>query len=214
MEKQLYKSCINSLLQSTGMQQATGRVRSESLQEEMSLIGFIPYHRSNDLSESDIIPININSDFILSPYRIRLKDIKNTFPITQQVSIAKGRKYFVERTLTTYITEKINKPHLSKYFENQTHSWADAVLRSATSNKIPANSLSKNDQGLLEFTANNDDLEFRRNTGEHIWVYNDFLCLCTFINKVTGLPSYAVFPPEDTIRILSDKDDEESELLF
>lgn len=214
MMKELHESSIINLLQSQGMQQAVGRVCSKSLQEEMSLIGFIPYHRSIDLSESDIIPININSDFVFSPYRIRLKDIKNTFPITHQVSIVKGRKYLVERTLTTYITEKINKTHLSKYFENQTHSWADAVLRSATSNKIPANSLSKNDQGLLEFTANNDDLEFRRNTGEHIWVYNDFLCLCTFINKVTGLPSYAVFPPEDTIRILSDKDDEESELLF
>ena len=212
--KELHKSSILNLLQSLGMQQAVGRVQSESLQEEMSLIGFIPYHHSNDMSESDLIPINMNCEFVLSPYRIRLKDIKNTFPITQQVSIAKGKKYLVERTLATYITEKINKNHLSKYFENQTHSWADAVLRSATSNKISENNLTKNNLGLLEYTANNDDLEFRRNTGEHIWVYNDFLCLCTFINKVTGLPSYAVFPPEDIIRILSDKDDEESELLF
>ena len=39
----IHKSSLFNLLNETGMQQAEGRVRSKSLLEEMSLIGFIPY---------------------------------------------------------------------------------------------------------------------------------------------------------------------------
>lgn len=43
MNSQLQKSSLFSLLRETGMQRAEGRVRSKSLLEEMSLIGFVPY---------------------------------------------------------------------------------------------------------------------------------------------------------------------------
>ena len=204
--KEIQKTSIRSLLQTKGMQEAVGHVCYEPLELESTLIGFIPYHRSFDMSLSEIPPINMDGDFVLSPYRIRFKDIDNTFPITKQVSTAQGKRFLMERTLSFYLG-KVKQDNLSKYYQYKTTNWADAIL------KVNA-CISKNEEGLLVYNANKDDLEFKRNTGEHIWVYNDFLCLCTYINKITGLPSYAVFPPEDTIRILSDKDDEESELLF
>ena len=47
MENQLQKSSVKNLLQEECIQHATGRVRSASLQEEMSLVGFVPYSLSN-----------------------------------------------------------------------------------------------------------------------------------------------------------------------
>lgn len=208
--REIQKTSIRNLLQTKGMQEAVGSVCFEPLELEASLIGFIPYNRSDDLSASDITPINMDCDFVLSPYRIRFKDIDNTFPITKQVSIAQGKRYLIERNLSSYLLGKLKKNDLSKYLQFKTTNWADAILRGHNINDC----ISKNEEGLLVYTANKDDLEFSRDTGDHIWIYNDFLCLCTYLNKVTGLPSYAVFSPEDTIRILSDKYDDESELLF
>lgn len=214
MNSQLQKSSIKGQLHSSRMQQAAGRVRSESLQEDMSLIGFIPFHRPGDLLDNSNLTINMDCEFVLSPYRIRFKGIKETFPITQQISVAYGTRYLFARNISTYAITNLNQVHLSKYFESPTPNWADAVLRSWNYKKMPKANVIKNEEGKLEYIASEDEYEFRRNAGDHIWIENDFLCLCTYMNKITGLPSYAVFSPDDVIRTLSDKEDDKDELLF
>lgn len=56
--------------------------------------------------------------------------------------------------------------------------------------------LSINEEGMLVYNSGENAYELTRTHGDYTCVFDGFLCLCTFLNKVTGLPSYAMFSPE------------------
>ena len=54
------------------------------------------------------------------------------------------------------------------------------------------------------YIARDEELELTGLTGNLTCISDDFLCLCTYMNKVTWTPTYTLLPPFDVIRCLSD----------
>ena len=92
MNSQLLKSSLFSLLCDTGMQRAEGRVRSKSLLEEMSLIGFIPYtdYYIHHLLFSSV---DLNDHLYVAPYLVKFSKDSPVYPYFKTITSAEGKKY-------------------------------------------------------------------------------------------------------------------------
>lgn len=67
---------------------------------------------------------------------------------------------------------------------------------------------SKNEDGSYNYTGREGEWELSHGLGNMISISNNFLCLCSYMNKVTGTPSYAVLTSDDTIRVLPENEEE------
>lgn len=108
MENQIQKSSIKHLLHADGIQHAFGRVRSASLQEEMSLIGFIPYGINENLScDLPVMSsIDLNEHLIVTPHLLRFASSTRTFPIFKSIKKAMGNRYRVDKNLVLCYSPK------------------------------------------------------------------------------------------------------------
>ena len=213
MSTQLEQSSIKSLLHAQGVQQATGRVRSENLLEEMSLIGFVPYSVYYDyfLGESKI---DLNSHLYVTPYLLRCSSSDSPIPVFHTIHRAVEKDYCIENNLMidsildeiiyvapSYLTKDINynKPlRGDKIIE---------LIKRDKNRKI-CNLFNTKEDGTYYYMGKDSDIELSGGIGNIKCISNDFLCLCTYMNKVTGLPSYTLMPSDKTIRVLPETEDE------
>ena len=73
MSSQLQQFSLIQLVRESGIQRAEGRVRSTSLLEEMSLVGFIPY---TDYSyvKSVLYSVDLNGHLYVAPYLVKFSE--------------------------------------------------------------------------------------------------------------------------------------------
>lgn len=207
MYSQLHKSSLFSLLNETGIQQAEGRVRSKSLLEEMSLIGFIPY-TDYYLNLLDFgINIDLNDHLFVAPFLVRFSKDTPVYPFFKTISKAEGKKYKLDRSL--YIDSIIDKiPDYVLQWKKLTRPLTgEDFLKMRTKQWNPESLLESDDEGNPQYVGKKDEWELSCGLGTIISISNNFLCLCSYMNKVTGTPSYAVLTSDDTIRVLSENED-------
>lgn len=205
---QLHKSSLFNLLNETGMQQAEGRVRSKSLLEEMSLVGFIPYTDCY-LHQLDFgISIDLNDHLFVAPFLVRFSKDTPVYPFFKTILKAKGKKYKLDGSL--YIDSIIDEipDYVLKWRELARPLTGEAFLKMRTKQWNPESLLESNDNGDPQYVGKEDDLELCCGLGNMISISNNFLCLCSYMNKVTGRPSYAVLTSDDAIRVLPENEDE------
>lgn len=225
MDLQLQESSIRCLLQKKGEQFAVGKVRSESLAEEMTLIGFVPYslyYRYNLLS----LKADFNDELIVSPYYVRFSKQDQVLPIYRCATIANGKKYpinekFQLNAVPEDVLDKLSNDNrisknYSSYFKPPINGKRLLELRKKITNSFDRlfegfieemGSLFGVVEGAdlgLQYIAQNDDIELSGSVTGMTTLTNDILCLCCYMNKVTGLPSYVVLSSNDTIRVMSD----------
>lgn len=203
MNLQLQESSIKGLLKSTGFQEAKGRVRSESLQEEMSLIGFLPFsvfYSNYDLSFN----IDLNNHLIVTPYYIRFSKDSAIFPIFTSIAFAEGKRFILHKhLLLDHIIDEM--PDLiAKQYESKNRPLNGKILLNIIKRWKNENLFEKNEDGTLFYIGRSKEWEMKRSLDDWNCVTNDFLCLCSYMNKITGLPSYTVLMSDDVIRILSE----------
>lgn len=230
MDLPLARTTISYLLKNNDWElKAEGRVRSYSLskeidswkEEEMSLIGFIPYSERINL-------INMNDDLIVTPFRIRFKNETKTYPVMGKVSIIENNKKYdidskliiqsindycsFDKKLQSLLYDYYNTPQnsclLLKYIDKIT------ILQGNEKVKIYSGQITENEDKTLSYIPGKNELEFTRNyanpyflsseTYKYVCIADKFLCLCSYINRVTGKPSYSLFTPEDIIKVVSD----------
>jgi len=212
MYSQLGQSNIKNLLYAKGVQQASGRVCSTFLLEEMSLIGFIPhgvcYNDVGYMHYKIAQGLNLNGNLIVTPNLVRFED-GEPVPVFKSIRKINGEKYKIsERFLIDTIYEE------RKDREKETISlWkGKELLKKSREGKLCKLSIKQDvfeigEDGNLYYTAQGDELELSHCYNETICISSDFLCLCTYMNKVTGLPSYTVLSSEETIRVLPPQED-------
>jgi hypothetical protein len=202
MENQLQKSSVKNLLQEEGIQHATGRVRSASLQEEMSLVGFVPYSLSN-LYLQLAMYMDLNDGLIVTPYCIKFSKINTVYPIFKSIQLASRNKYEIDDSLIigTIVDDipernfkalKIPSPFLNRM----------VLQRLLMQNWDKKNLFENAGDGTVRYIARENEFELSDGLGRLICISNDFLCLCRYMNKVTGLPSFTILTSEDTIRVI------------
>ena len=180
---------------------ARGTVVSESLGVEMSLIGFIPYSVAFELYQFSMY-INFNDSLIVTPYFIRFSQSEVILPIFPKISLANKKKYVLDKTITicTLQEEKLLSDSKNKVTKLP---YVSGELLKKNFNKIKDKSMFEvGDTDSVFYIGRNNEFELEYGFGNIRYITNDFLCLCNYMNKVTGLPSYVVLPSQDTIRVL------------
>ena len=111
LESQLHKSSITSLLKKEGEQRALGRVRSQSLSVEMSLIGFIPFTIDEKCTEMP----DMNDSLFVTPYLVKLGEkgkIRNVF---KNIRIAEHKEYDLRNLYVGTVRKSVQNRNSSRY---------------------------------------------------------------------------------------------------
>lgn len=211
MNNLLSKNSIASLLQQNGEMDVEVNVRSNTFKQAMTLVGFIPY---NELDTLDYYKpqINMNSEVVFTPYRIKLPMFEATYPVMKKIRLAEDEETFlIQRKLVTpygvkgFIgyyhdveREDYPKDKKKKVLEYKTKDLLKQVKASPYYNP---NRLSVNEDGLIVYNLSPEEFVSSRTFGRYTVVSNRYLCLCAYTNSVTGLPCYSLFDPEDIYKV-------------
>lgn len=199
---QLQKSSLFNLLCETGVQQAEGRVRSQSLLEEMSIVGFIPYTDDYNQLWDFGTSMNLNGELYVAPFLMKFSKDTPVYPYFKTISKAEGKKFILnDHIYIDTVIDKIPKEVLKWRTATRPLS-GEAFLKVRTKSWNPECLLESDDEGKLYYVGKPDDWELSCGLGNMKYLSNNFLCLCSYMNKETGTPSYAVLTSDDAIRVL------------
>lgn len=218
MKKVVSVFSLEEQLKNDGILQAGGNVRSRSLNEKMWLVGFVPFNiPDNDIENYGNTSVDfalqwgvsLNDKIIVGSSRIRISNSRFTYPIMKEIIPAKGKVFdFEPKVLIMALHKNVLssntsecKPVFSIYFNSPNEYNSQKVLSALRKQRIVVNNLKKAENGLLQYTASDDEYEFSRTYGEYKCVGNSFVCLCEYINTVTGNPSFALFNPDDLVKV-------------
>lgn len=211
MKSQLIKSSIEGLLyqensSSETIQDAEGSVRSTWLDEDLKLIGFVPY---NALDFTFRVCVNI--PFVFTPKFMSFKGGETVLPICSTVKSAYGKEYLLNNTLEIYDTlcDFIPNYYLNSHPELKASISGDelssllkkGVIKDEKKDAFGNGHFIK-DENDNTFYYLVDEFEYELSLGGMTYICRNFLCLCSYINKVTGKPEYVLLPSDSVIRIL------------
>lgn len=218
MNKFLSENSVAKLLLKKGKLDVKLNVCSETFNQSMTLVGFVPY---NELESLDyyVPTIDMNDDVLFTPYRIRVPRVEKTFPVMKKIRLAKDSESFaIQRKLVTpygikgfsgycHYMEKEELTEVKK--KSILSSKINEILRQVkSSQQFVPNKLVTNNEGFLEYKASSDEYVSTRTYGDYMVVSRCFLCLCAYTNVATGKPCYSLFDPED-IYIMAETDNDE-----
>lgn len=203
----IHKSSLFNLLNETGMQQAEGRVRSKSLLEEMSLIGFIPYTDYYTIQLA-LNSVDLNGHLYVAPYLVKFSKDTPAYPYFRAITKATGKQYRIDGKL--YIDPILDEipSCILQYAHFKQPFNGNQLLKMIYKKWDKKDLFSKNEDGSYNYTGREGEWELSHGLGNMISISNNFLCLCSYMNKVTGTPSYAVLTSDDTIRVLPENEEE------
>ncbi len=203
----IHKSSLFNLLNETGMQQAEGRVRSKSLLEEMSLIGFIPYTDYYTIQLA-LNSVDLNGHLYVAPNLVKFSKDTPAYPYFRTITKATGKQYRIDGKL--YIDPILDEipSCILQYAHFKQPFNGNQLLKMIYKKWDKKDLFSKNEDGSYNYTGREGEWELSHGLGNMISISNNFLCLCSYMNKVTGTPSYAVLTSDDTIRVLPENEEE------
>ena len=203
----IHKSSLFNLLNETGMQQAEGRVRSKSLLEEMSLIGFIPYTDYYTIQLA-LNSVDLNGHLYVAPNLVKFSKDTPAYPYFRTITKATGKQYRIDGKL--YIDPILDEipSCILQYAHFKQPFNGNQLLKMIYKKWDKKDLFSKNEDGSYNYTGREGEWELSHGLGNMISISNNFLCLCSYMNKVTGTPSYSVLTSDDTIRVLPENEEE------
>ena len=200
MNTKIQEQSIYSQLMNNGSESAKGRVRSQSLLEEMTLVGFVPYNEIGYWSR--IAPsFNLNAKLLVTPYYLKVGD-GPVYPYYDKAKKAKGVHYSLDENLiidklSEYVNNNQSYPFTADKLDNR------SVLRLKQKTNFLELDENTNENN---YVGQEDDIELYRDYWKDRSVSNDLLCLCVYMNKVTGKPSYILLPSTDVFRVIPEKE--------
>lgn len=189
---QLDLSCVKNLIKEGKMDSAIGKVYSKSLDIELYLTGFIPFYRDRKTRRPLSPDYKINEKTIITPNYIGSLRNPNFIPIFRSIDIL-GKDGYDE--LLAYLLKTENQNYHKKYEIYYI----------------------KDDNGEIIINPDKNDFHLSDGPGHRFCITNDFLCLCRYINSITGDHFYTILPSEDVIRVMTGNpilDKEKTKPLF
>lgn len=190
---------------------AEGKVRSYGMKSDITLLGVIPYQPYDVAGIERCI---INKPFFVTPYMIRFHDSNSPIMIYKNLKKACGQKYVLNDLF--YSFSKRVFANISPNILNNSTETA-LPINGATLLKILSKEKKWNLSKLTQYEFSEDavsyigqDEEWELTVGRLVCVADEFVCLCSYMNTVTGKLDYVLLPPEDVYFVLpEDKTSEE-----
>ena len=216
MDKQLEKYTLLERLKVKKSLESGIVVQTEGLGIKMAVEGYIPVPSNYFMDDyADVLlDGNIKTDFVIGPDRIRFQspvtmnsNYKNsatkvrTYPIVKRIVAANG-SYKLTNALTIF-----------KYFENNSTVKGYKVAVQRNSN-VESNIKKVLEISEEQFERKHNDIyykpeideyamyRFKSNSSHPIAIANSFICLCSYINTVTGKIDYIIYNPEELLEVL------------
>jgi len=206
-------SSVEGMLNELGVVKADGPIRHESFNEELQLVGFLPYNTNLSL----VRYIDLNGKLNLTPYMTRYSEDFFVIKIMKYVKIDKTNKFFLTSNdilPIKNVMKELTKRNLyneirkyNSYMDNPTSDNAKSLINMLES-QVKLDFLLKDDAGQIYYDPEKHPMFFYRDIDDKDCVADAFLCLCSYTNPVTGLLSYVGFPPEECICTLEEKQGE------
>lgn len=217
---------VKSILLKNGSMEAVGRVRSIELPTiDLTLVGFIiDGEFSPEVMERSNkgLFIDLNSRLIVHSYFIRfatqqinIDHLNRVHPIFQEVALAKGKKYDLIDNIffNALLASDLTKENVKALNINNTDIWAyNVYLKGTHIHRQLCNRdrwdkdkrIKDNEDGSYYYEGQENDIALSSNVLNQTAIATDFLCLCRYINPVTGLPSYTLLKSDDAIMVKDD----------
>lgn len=208
INSELKKSSIANLLVQHGNLRAEGKVRTEYKVETMNLTGFIPYTNYFMQYEYLVMNVDLNTHLYVAPFLVKFSEGGPVFPYFKYIAVASEKKYHVDGNL---------------YADTVLDSIPEQVVRSARCN-VPFNGrqmlrimrnrrmeqymnlFEKIDDENYNYLGREGEYVLSGGLGNTIAISKDCLCLCSYVNNVTGRISYVVLPSDEVIKVLPEEE--------
>ena len=200
---------ITAILEENGYIQARDILATSLLIPKLQIIGFIPEQQNlkpletyrNSMSELSLkndeleLMYNFNSNIIVNSYRIRIEGAKRTLAVMTNIEkLPQGE--------CTMDNDSINVNNVSSPIKIIGKSFSTVVL---SHNLIKEEEAEKN---IVKYKADGSLYQFSREIGNYKIIASSFICLCRYINSVTGLPSYILLSPQEVYKIREPENNE------
>lgn len=185
MNEQLTQNNVQHSLINIGVLNAGEVVLDPLTNQKMLLSGFVPCYMELKSEATALEMLNMNEEIIVSPFRLRCKNGKKTYPIMSHVELVHDSLYATDDSclaLTVFRAAKYSGNNYTTYL----------YLTDSFQKEENSENIYKSENPLFVFT---------RNIGQYKVVSEMFLCLCRYINPVTGLQNYFLVPPEQIVII-------------
>ena len=178
---------------------AEGLVYSPWIRRDLTLIGFLPY----PFREMDAI---INMPFVFTPLLLKYEHSDKLFLIYKAVKCAKGNSYPLRSGLDFISVFDDIPEYCLRGVQGKTQSiYGDLLNALINKQKTKAlkgfmNRFEEQEHGQYAYLGMDFDWELSR--GHIQCICRDFLCLCSYMNEVTGNITYVLLPSTDVYKIL------------
>jgi len=189
--KSLHDSCAMEILKKKGSLNAGTCVRVPGYPFELYLVGFISY---TERLSSKILSVDLNSHLYVTPYYIRIGTINEQHPIFSHIRVAQKKSYIL--TDKVYVNPLIDR--IGDIYGYSTGYLKGSLLTQNT-NFVIKGFVQQSEDGVCRYTAQDNEIELTSDYLDILSIATGFLCLCRYINPVTGLPSYTLVTSNDAI---------------
>ena len=185
MNEQLTQNNVRHSLINRGELHSGELVLDPLTGQKMLLSGFVPCYMELKSEATALDMLNMNDEIIVGSFRLRCKNGKKTYPIMSHVELVDDSLYLTDDSclaLTVYRAAKYSGVNYTTYL-------------------YLTDSFQKEENNENIYKSENPLFVFSRNIGQYKVVSEMFLCLCRYINPVTGLQNYLLVPPEQLVII-------------
>jgi len=182
---------------------AEGKVRSYGMKSDITLLGVIPYQ---PFDVAGIERCILNKPFFVTPYMIRFHDSNSPIMIYKNLKKACGQKYILNDLFYSFSNRVFS--NISPHILNNSSETA-LPINGAKLLKILSKEKKYNYPKLTQYEFSEDavsyigqDEEWELTVGRLVCVTDDFICLCSYMNSVSGKLDYVLLPPEDVYFVL------------
>lgn len=188
---------IKSLLEQNGYIESDNLLVSSLLIPQLQVIGFIPeqldltpfesfrYIPSDTSTREELNKMyNLNSDLIVNSYRLRAKDANRTLPIMTKVEELSSGEYVMDE-------ESITVWSVADRIKTKGQRFTTCVIRAGL------RAVKNNDTKITTYKAEKNLYKMTRSIGVYSVISASFLCLCRYVNAVTGNLNFILLSPND-----------------
>lgn len=195
----LKESSVKAILNKKQHIDAGLTIRAVGFKYDMHLVGFISY--------SPNLFIDFNDRLIVTPIVVKFLSAPYIHPIFQHIKFANNSIYpLSKKLLLNTLFDRAGAKNW-KDFDQQGNLDGEHVKKAMNRNWNKDGIITTED-GTYCYVAQNYEIELTSDYSDNVSIANLYLCLCRYINPVTGLPSYTLVTPDDAIIVMPEGKDE------